>query len=66
MPALCDGKGIHMELVFEIEWNGNSVMLDRLNSFRRGTAEAASGHMHGVLETNCREADRVEADQNTG
>ena len=55
-----------MELVFEIEWNGNSVMLDRLNSFRRGTAEAASGHMHGVLETNCREADRVEADQNTG
>ena len=27
MPAQCDGKGIHRELVFENGWNGNSVML---------------------------------------
>ena len=35
-----------MELVFENGWNGHSVMLDRLNSFRRETEEAAGGHRH--------------------
>jgi HSP20 family protein len=35
-----------MELVFENGWNRNSVMLNRLNSFRRDTEEAAGGHMH--------------------
>jgi HSP20 family protein len=46
MPALPMAKGIHMELVFENGWNGDSVMLDRLNGFRRDTEEAAGGHMH--------------------
>jgi HSP20 family molecular chaperone IbpA len=44
-----------MELVFENGWNGNSVMLDRLNSFRRDTEEATGGHMHpraDVIEDN--------------
>jgi HSP20 family protein len=35
-----------MELVFENGWNGNSVMLNRLNSFRRDIEEAAGSHMH--------------------
>jgi HSP20 family protein len=35
-----------MELVFENGRNSNSVMLDRLNSFRRDTEEAAGGHSH--------------------
>jgi HSP20 family protein len=35
-----------MELMFENRWNGNSGMLDRLNSFRHDIEEAAGGHMH--------------------
>ena len=35
-----------MELVFENGWNGHSVMLDKLNSFKRDSEEAAGGRMH--------------------
>jgi HSP20 family protein len=34
-----------MELVFEDEWNVNSGLLDRLNSFRRDIDEAAGAQM---------------------
>jgi HSP20 family protein len=35
-----------MELAFENGLNGNSVMLNRLISFRRDIDEAAGGHIH--------------------